>query len=84
MLVAGYYFSDQTDSSIDVDSFDDEQEAIQFILDAMKQIKNDPVLDTARKCAENMDFDQALYCIDTWIDEFRNGFNVFEYKIKEG
>ena len=82
MTLVAYYFADQIDSAIDTFTCDDEQEGILLLIDAMKNLKNDSILTTARQYAENRQFDAALHCIDTWSEEYNVGGNTFTYTIK--
>jgi hypothetical protein len=83
MTVAAYYFSDQTDSSIDAFQCDSEEEAVLEIVQAMKSLKNTSILTTAEQYTKSHQFDAALHCLDVWVEEFSVGANVFSYTVKD-
>lgn len=82
-MIVAYYFSDKVESALGAFSCDNITDGLTQLIDVMKSIKDDKILDTAKEYARGCKVNMTLQCIDTWSDEFNDAFDIFEYKLIE-
>jgi hypothetical protein len=86
-MIIAYYYSDKMDCCVDVFVCTTEAEGILRLASIMKECSGtrpdfNRILNTAIKHAKKNETDEAFQCLDTWVKEFNEGGNTFDYKFK--
>lgn len=87
-MIVAYYYSDKYDCGVDAFRCTIEADGIRRLAGIMKECSAtrpdfNRILDTAIEHAKLDETDEAFQCLDTWVEEFNQGGNVFDYKFKE-
>jgi hypothetical protein len=80
-VIVAYYHSDNISSCIDAFPCIDYGSAIVKLIDVMRELSGDRILDTASEYLYTGDYDGSLQCLDTWCEEFNHG-KIFTFTIK--
>jgi hypothetical protein len=87
-MIIAYYYSDKIDCGVDAFVCTTEAEGIVRIAGIMKECSVtrpdfNRILDTAIEHANKGKTDEAYQCLDMWVEDFNEGGNTFEYKVKD-
>jgi hypothetical protein len=88
MKVVAFYWENTANSRLDAFCYDTEKDCILKLIEVMKKFNRDDTLfwlKTALMHVRLNEINEALQCLDTWCEEYKNqeSNKVFTYKIKE-